>query len=168
MDKIGRPRGLIRYASLDELEGRPVKKLYQHPRTLVYVTIILMALAGIIYGLNHLGTMTLRVEPSRQPLFVQMSDGTIQNKYSVKVLNKTDKDIFVKVTSEGGVPGLIIVDADKKQLVHHGKASGFTVFVKAPAANLKSEVAPLKFIVVNTEDQNMKAEYQSVFNGPKR
>lgn len=167
MDKIGRPRGLIRYASLDEMNGKPVKKLHQHPRTLVYIGIILLALIGIIYGLTHIGSMTLRVEPERQPLFVRMSDGSIQNKYNFKVLNKTDKDIHVKVIAEGGVPGQIIVDAGRQPLVHHGKSSGFSVFVKAPGDNVKQEVTPLKFIVVNTEDEKMKAEYQTVFNGPK-
>ncbi|MDD4929440.1 MAG: cytochrome c oxidase accessory protein CcoG [Gallionella sp.] len=168
MDKIGRPRGLIRYASLDELEGRPVKKLYQHPRTWVYVGIILLALGGIIYGLNHLGALTLRVSPERQPLFVRMSDGSIQNKYAFKVLNKTDKDLNVKISAEGGVKGQVLIDADKPQLIHHGKASGFTVFVKAPEENVKSEVTKLQFRVENVEDPAMSAEYNTVFNGPKR
>lgn len=168
MDKVGRPRGLIRYASLDELEGRPVKKLYQHPRTLVYVTIILLALGGIIYGLNNLGAMTLRVEPTRQPLFVLMSDGSIQNKYNFKVLNKTDKDMHVKIIAIDGVAGQIVVDANRQPLVHHGKSAGFSVFVKAPGANVTKEVTPLRFRVVNSEDDKMSAEYQTVFNGPKR
>lgn len=167
MDKIGRPRGLIRYASLDELEGRPVKKLYQHPRTMVYVGIILLALGGIIYGLNHLGALTLRVAPERQPLFVRMSDGSIQNKYTFKVLNKTDKDLFVKISAEGGVKGQIIVDADKQELVHHGKASSFTVFVKAPEESISTEVTRIQFRVENVEDPNMAAEYTTMFNGPK-
>ena len=167
MDKIGRPRGLIRYASLDEIEGRPVKKLYQHPRTLVYVGIILLSLAGIIYGLNHLGALTLRVAPERQPLYVRMSDGTIQNKYTFKVLNKTDKDLYVKISAEGGIKGQVIVDADQLQLVHHGKASGFSVFVKAPDGNITREVTPIQFRVENTEDPTMAAEYNTMFSGPK-
>src|ERR1035437_4129458 len=164
MDKIGRPRGLIRYASLDELEGKRVHKLYQHPRTWVYVSIILLALGGIIYGLNNLGSLTLSVAPERQPLFVRMSDGSIQNKYTFKVLNKTDKDLNVKISAEGGVKGQILIDADKLQLVHHGKASGFTVFVKAPEANITSEVTKLQFRVENSEDPTMAAEYNTVFN----
>jgi len=167
MDKIGRPRGLIRYASLDELEGRPVHKLYQHPRTWVYIGIILLALGGIIYGLNHLGALTLRVAPERQPLFVRMSDGSIQNKYTFKVLNKTDKDLNVKISAEGGIKGQVLIDADKPQLIHHGKASGFTVFVKAPAVNVNAEVTKLQFRVENVEDPTMAAEYNTVFNGPK-
>lgn len=168
MDKIGRPRGLIRYASLDELEGRPVKKLYQHPRTWVYISILILALGGIIYGLSHLGALTLRVAPERQPLFVRMSDGSIQNKYTFKVLNKTDKDLSVKISAEGGIKGQILVDADKPQLIHHGKAAGFTVFVKAPGENVNNEVTKIQFRVENIEEPTMAAEYNTVFSGPKR
>jgi cytochrome c oxidase accessory protein FixG len=168
MDKIGRPRGLIRYASLDELEGRPVKKLYQHPRTWVYVAILLLALSGIVYGLTHLGALTLRVAPERQPLFVRMSDGSIQNKYTFKVLNKTDKDLYVKVSAEGGIKDQIIVDADQKQLAIHGKATAFTVFVKAPEVSIHKEVTKLQFRVENVEEPTMAAEYTTMFNGPKQ
>jgi len=167
MDKIGRPRGLIRYASLDELEGRSVKKIYQHPRTFVYVGILLLALSGIIYGLTHLGNLTLRVAPERQPLFVTMSDGSIQNKYTFKVLNKTGQDVNVKISAEGGIAGQILVDADKPQLIHHGKAAGFTVFVRAPRNNVHEEVTRIEFRVVNILDPAMSAEYNTVFNGPE-
>ena len=168
MEKIGRPRGLIRYASLDEMTGKPVKKLYQHPRTFVYVGILLLALIGILYGLTHLGALTLRVATERQPLFVRMSDGSIQNKYVFNVLNKTGKDLYVKVRAEGGVKGQVIVDVDKPQLVHHGRSTPFTVFVKAAEENIVKEVTPIEFYVENTEDPNMTAKYNTVFNGPKR
>lgn len=168
MDKIGRPRGLIRYASLDELEGRPVKKLYQHPRTWVYVSIVLLSLGGIIYGLTHLGSLTLRVAPERQPLYVLMSDGSIQNKYTFKVLNKTGKDLMVKVRAEDGVPGQMIVGAEEPLRVIHGKATSFTIFVKAPEKNIKDEVTKIEFYVENTEDPSMQAEYTTMFNGPKK
>ena len=167
MDKIGKPRGLIRYASLDELSGKPTHKLYQHPRTLVYVGIILVALSGIVYGLTHLGAMTLRVIPDRQPLFVTMSDGSIQNKYEFKVVNKTDKDIHVRVSAEDGVPGQVIIGADEPLLTHHGRGTSFTIFVKAPGANVKEEITPIEFKVEGVEDPTVSAEYNSKFNGPK-
>lgn len=168
MEKIGRPKGLIRYASLDELEGRPVKKLYQHPRTLVYIAILMVALGGIVYGLSHLGALTLRVAPERQPLFVRMSDGSIQNKYTFKVLNKTDKNLSVVVQAEGGVKGQILIGAEKPILVAHSKATSFTIFVKAPDENIKKEVTKIEFRVENTEDPKMAAEYTTMFNAPKR
>lgn len=168
MDKIGRPRGLIRYASLDELEGRPVKKLYQHPRTLIYLAILLAALGGIIYGLTHLGALTLTVVPERQPLFVRMSDGSIQNKYTVRVLNKTDKDVLVKISAKDGVPAQEIVEGSDTHRIIHGKASTFTVFVKAPEEGIKKEVTDITLRVENVENPSMAAEYKTIFNGPRK
>ena len=168
MDKIGRPRGLIRYASLDELEGRPVKKLYQHTRTWVYISIVMMSLGGIIYGLTHLGALTLRVAPERQPLYVRMSDGSIQNKYTFKVLNKTGQDVFINVGAEYGVAGQVIIGAEQPHRVIHGKATTFTIFVKAPEENIKEEVTKIEFNVVNAEDPTMRAEYTTMFNAPKK
>ena len=167
MDKIGRPRGLIRYASMDEIEGRPVKKMYQHPRTLVFLAILLTSLCGIIYGLTHLGALTLGVAPERQPLFVRMSDGSIQNKYILKVLNKTDKDVYVAVSAKGGVKGQVVIGAEQPLLIHHGRATAYTIFVKAPEENINNEVTRIEFRVENTEDTEMSAEYTTMFNGPK-
>ncbi len=167
MDKVGKPHGLIRYASLDELEGKPKKKMYQHPRTLVYIAIILLAFVGIVYGLTHLGQMTLKVITERQPLFVSLSDGSIQNKYEFKVLNKTDMDHSVTVSAEGGVKDQVIIGAEKPLLTHHGRGTSFTIFVKAPGANVKKEVTPIEFRVQSVEDPQISAEYHTKFNGPK-
>lgn len=167
MDKIGKPRGLIRYASLDEMDGKPPKKMYQHPRTLVYVSIIVIAMAGIIYGLTHMGAMTLNVMPERQPLFVLQSDGSIQNKYQFKVLNKTDKDLHVTISAEGGIAGQQIIGAEKPMLTHHGRDTSFTIFVRAPGDKITQEVTPLQFRVTAVEDGSVTAEYATKFNGPK-
>ena len=167
MDKIGRPRGLIRYASWDEMEGKPIKKMYQHPRTLVYIGIILLAFGGIVYGLTHLGSLTLKVVTERQPLFVRMSDGSIQNKYTLKVLNKTDKDLYVTVTAEGGVKDQVIVGGEKPLLTRHGRGTSFTIFVKAPGAYIRKEVTPIGFRIQSVDDPLIAAEYKTKFNGPK-
>ena len=166
MDKVGKPRGLIRYASWDEINGKPVKKLYQHPRTLVYLCIILIAFSGIGYGLTHMGSLTLKVLPERQPLFVSLSDGSIQNKYSFKVLNKTNKDFHVTVTAEGGVKDQVIIGAEKPLLTHHGRGTSFTIFVKASGRNIRQEITPIAFRIQNVEDPLIHAEYETKFNGP--
>ena len=168
MDKVGKPRGLIRYASLDEMSGKPARKMYQHPRTLVYISIIAIAFAGIVYGLTHLGSMSLSVLPERQPLFVSMSDGSIQNRYTFKVLNKTEKDIYVNVTATGGVEGQVLIGAEAPRLTHQGRGTSFTIFVKAPGKNVKQEVTPIHFKVEGVDDPSVFAEYTSKFNGPKR
>jgi hypothetical protein len=55
----------------------------------------------------------------------------------------------------------------KPVLVHHGKTTNFTLFVKAPEDAKQPEVVPLTFTVINHEDPGMTASYETVFNGPK-
>ena len=142
--------------------------MYQHPRTWVYIGIILIAFGGIVYGLTHLGSVVLKVIPERQPLYVYLSDGSIRNRYEFKVLNKTDKDLFVKVTAEGGVKDQAIIGAEKPLLTHHGRSTSFTIFVRAPGENIKKEVTPIGFRIESIDDPLIAAEYKTKFNGPKR
>jgi cytochrome c oxidase accessory protein FixG len=166
MDKISKPRGLIRYASLDELDGRPTLKLYQRPRPLVYIGILLLALTGIGYGVTHLGTLELKVIHERSPLFVQLSDGSIQNRYDVKILNKQDKPVNIMITAEGP-EDLKLSDSAKSLKIHPGKLLSHIVYVKVPRKNLEESRVPLIFKVYNATNPKDFVKYESAFFSPR-
>ncbi len=167
MDKIERPRGLIRYASLDEMEGKPPVPLYRRPRVLVYFAIMLAAIGGIVYGLSHLGSIELKVLHERQPLFVVQSDGSIQNKYILKILNKTDKAMEVRVSASGH-PRLKLIGADEAFPAAPGRVTADTVFVRIPRDALKGDSLPILFRVEDSADPTHYAEYKSMFFGPSQ
>jgi len=166
MDKIGKPRGLIRYASLDEIEGMPTKKFWQRPRPLVYITIMVLAAVGILYGLTHLGSLELKVIHERSPLFVQLSDGSIQNRYDIKILNKQDKTVQVEITAEG-LDGLELIAAGGPLSIHSGKLLSHIVYVKVPKASLEQSRTPITFKVNNVQDPTDLVTYESAFFGPR-
>jgi cytochrome c oxidase accessory protein FixG len=168
MDKICKPQGLIRYASPDEIEGNPPQKRYRNPWLWVYSSILLASIAGMVYGLTHMTSATLSVRPERQPLFVRMSDGSIQNKYELKIMNKTDKDMRFAVTTEGGIKDQTIVGTENALFVPHGHGAFFTVFVRASEANITREVTQLKFHVGSLDQPGIAADYNTQFNAPAR
>lgn len=169
MEKVGRPRGLIRYASLDELEGKPTKAMFARPRVWVYSTILTLALAGIIYGLSSLAAIDLKVLHERAPLFVTLSDGSIQNKYTLKMLNKTPEDLSVTI-SASGPEGLKLVGAEEPVTIRHGTVTPAMVFVKVPKKGVTREQEPLRFRVEATRPNGrvVRSERESVFIGPRR
>jgi cytochrome c oxidase accessory protein FixG len=169
MVKVGRPKGLIRYASLDEMEGRPVKALLARPRVWVYSTILTLALAGIIYGLSSLAAIDLKVLHERAPLFVTLSAGSVQNKYTLTMLNKTPEDLSVTI-SASGPEGLRLVGADEPVTIRHGTVTPAMVFVKVPKKDLAQEHEPIRFRVEATRPngQVIRSERDSVFIGPRR
>ncbi len=167
MDKIKRPHGLIRYASLDEIEGKPSIKLYRRPRVIVYFTIMLAAIGGIIYGLSTLGSIELKILHERQPLFVMQSDGSVQNKYELKILNKMDHAITVRMAVTGH-PSLRVVGADELFTVPPGRVAAYTVFIRIPRNELNEESIPIDVRVEDTGQPEHFAQYQSMFFSPKR
>lgn len=167
MDKVKRPRGLIRYASLDEIEGKPQIPLIRRPRVLVYFGIMLFSIAGIIYGLNTLGALELKVLHERQPLFVLQSDGSIQNKYVLKILNKTDAEMQVHVTASG-FPDLRLIGADKAMKLPSGRVSAHTVYLRIPNAKLEQDTLPIFFRVEDITQPEHVVEYKSMFFGPAK
>lgn len=169
MEKLGRPTGLIRYESYEELAANhKPKPIWSRPRVWVYSGIMAAALGGIVFGLSTLGSLELKVIHSRQPLFVLQSDGSIQNKYTLKILNKMPDDLPVTISAEGP-KGLVLVDAKNKVLAHHGKVTPHTVFVRVPKANLRAETTPITFYVRGeAEGKTLEGMRKSVFIGPKR
>jgi cytochrome c oxidase accessory protein FixG len=169
MEKVGRPKGLIRYASLDEMEGKPVKAMLARPRVWVYSAILTIALAGIVYGLSSLSAIDLKVLHERAPLFVTLSDGSVQNKYTLKMLNKTPEDLSVTI-SASGPEGLRLVGADEPVTIRHGAVTPAIVFVKVPKKDLTQEQEPLRFRVTATrpDGQVIQSDRDSIFIGPRR
>ncbi|HEY5790975.1 MAG TPA: cytochrome c oxidase accessory protein CcoG [Gammaproteobacteria bacterium] len=166
MDKVGRPRGLIRYSSLEELEGQRLPVLWQRPRVLVYALIMSLALAGIVYGLSTLSTLELNVLHERQPLFVLQRDGSVQNKYTLKVLNKTDAPLHVAIRAEGP-PGLELNGADEPIRVDSGRVGTLAVYARVPRERLATELSAIAFEVTALERPEVLTRTESVFVGPR-
>ncbi len=165
MDKVGRPRGLIRYASLDEMEGTPQPPLFKRPRVIIYSIILLVSIAGIIFGIANISPMDVKVIHERQPLFVRLSDGSIQNKYTLKVVNRTEADMMLRIAAEGP-DGLDIIGLDGPVEVPVGKVTPLTVFVRVPQGSVNEKITPLTFLFTSVDDPDLHLEYESMFMAP--
>jgi cytochrome c oxidase accessory protein FixG len=166
MDKIGKPRGLIRYASLDEMKHKEVKPFFKRPRVLIYSGIILFAVIGILYGLTNLGTYDLKVIHERQPLYVQMSDGSIQNRYDLKILNKTDQEMHISIRVTGA-EGIETKGIREKMTLPPSKLTSFPVFISIPKKHIEKERTPIYFTIESYQEFGDSVEYQSMFYGPR-
>ncbi|MBV1901884.1 MAG: cytochrome c oxidase accessory protein CcoG [Kordiimonadaceae bacterium] len=111
MNKLDLPKNLIRYDTLSQqdsrLSGKFEKTKLIRPRT-IYYALFLLAISGLMmYGLISRSDSGLHILRDRNPLFVQLSNGTIRNGYDVKILNKGHEDRHYKLTV-GGIEGLTV------------------------------------------------------------
>ena len=167
MDKVGRPHGLIRFESLNGLEGKVCPPVYKQPRIVVTSLIIFAALVGILYGLNSIDAVDLKVLHARQPLYVLQSDGSIQNKYTLKILNKLADDVKIKITATG--PDGLKITSKQTLVAQHGTVTPMTLYARVPREQLTVESQSIIFHIETVDPtQHFSSHRESVFIGPKR
>lgn len=172
MEKINKPKGLIKYASWDGIMGKKELPLLKRPRVWMYGAIMLVSILGVTIGLSGMETLELKVIHSRQPLFVLQSDGSIQNRYTLKILNKMNENIKVTigVDADKDFKGLVLIGAENDLLAKHGNVTPMTVFVKVPKKNLTETSQAITFTIAAKDKSGEvhKSERKSVFIGPNR
>jgi cytochrome c oxidase accessory protein FixG len=114
MEDIGRPRGLIDYATLEDSErekaGAPATshlKLIWHPRTLVYLAIWCAIGAGLLFALGTRKHIDLAIQKDRNPPYMLLSEGEVRNAWTFKLKNMENRPRPMKVTIEG-LPGAVM------------------------------------------------------------
>ena len=92
MAKIGKPRGLVDYDTdiniQRHLEGQDSIYRFVRPRTIIYVSMIVGVCALMLFTLVNRQLVDMNVLHDRNPLFVALSDGSIRNGFTVRLINK--------------------------------------------------------------------------------
>ncbi|GIX35455.1 MAG: ferredoxin [Lysobacteraceae bacterium] len=95
MDRIGYPRGLIRYTSQNAIEGKPTRIL--RPRVLIYGSLLALILAGWLWGVMNRDPLLVDVLRDRNALYRIAADGHIENGYTLKLVNKRNRAARLRV-----------------------------------------------------------------------
>jgi cytochrome c oxidase accessory protein FixG len=134
MVKIGKPEGLIRYASFTSIrEG--IQKLIQ-PRVIGYSMVLLaliMFLSFMVATRSDIETTMLKVPGT---LYQRGEDGTISNLYNVEFVNKTFEDIALDMKVESPPEAVLSRVGDQQAVVPAGEMLKGVYFVKIPAPHI--------------------------------
>ncbi len=146
MESVGLPKGLIRYASEDEIEK---KSKFQFTARMKGYTAVLVILIGVLTGLLFLRT---DVEASILRLpgqLYQHKGDNISNVYTFKIINKTNdefKDIHFKLV---GIKGTLnVVGHQDFKVPKQGMNSG-TLFIEINQFLLETDKTKLEIDVYN-------------------
>ena len=177
MDKVGRPRGLITYDTYTNSQrrerGEPARIKLLRPRTIVYGSVIVVVGLVMLATLIQRPTLEANVLRDRNPLFVTLSDGSIRNGYTVKILNKLHETRSYGLTLEGlSEPKIAVVgqqDAGDaaRFTVKPNSLGSFRVFVTVPTATVTDPSVPVTFVVTDESDGTV-ATNDTSFRGPDR
>ena len=144
MDNVGLPRGLIRYASEEEIEKNTKFKFT--PRMKGYSSvlfILIVVLIGLLFLRTDVEATFLRL-PGQ--LF-QHKGENISNIYTFKIINKTNNDFNNVHFKLVGAKGTLNVVGKQKLKVPKQGMSGGTLFVEINKNQLDSDKTKIKIEV---------------------
>lgn len=151
MEKVGKPKGLIRYASVESVEK---KVPYTFSKRSMAYSVVLLALIGIEATLlitrDMVDTTILRV-PGQ--LYQKQDDGGISNLYNAQIVNKTQEDVEVGLSVEDENATVSIVGDVKTVTVPAGGKKEVIFFVKYPEGIINQRKTDLEVLVKSNGEE---------------
>jgi cytochrome c oxidase accessory protein FixG len=107
MRRIKLPTGLIRWASWDQIAN--AGKFRITPRIKIYLGVFLVLVSVIITLLLARTSVEATILRTAGSLYEEMADGTIRNIYTIKIINKTSRDLPINLKLASPAGTLIIL-----------------------------------------------------------
>ena len=162
MDKVGKPRGLIRYASYNGIKDG-VKRIF-NPRTLGYAVVLTLLLSLLGYFIFTRAEIETTVLKAPGTLYTLAEDGQVTNVYNFEFVNKTFGDIELTVKVETPAEATIQKVGEPVALVKKESILKAIYLVKIPPVKLGSVKTVVQFGIY---DGDRKVETVSArFTGP--
>lgn len=149
MDKVGLPRGLVRYSTENAMaKQESTADILSHmvrPRVLVYTAILILITIIAGYFLVNRIPLKMDIIRDRSTLAREADDGSIENVFMLQIMNTTESPQRYKLAVDG-LEGLKISGEDTVDAKAAGLTS-FNVVVAAPPESGKQGSNPIHFTI---------------------
>ncbi len=167
MDRVDRPRGLIRYSAQAKSDGEPFRFL--RPRVILYpVALLILGTLFTVVLLNKPATDLTVLRGMGRPFSV-MSDGRVENQLRIKIVNRTEAPrqyaIAVHTVQGGDALPQEQVDAD---IIALKPSEMTTVPLRLFVDPAKYTAGRLDAVVTVTDDEGTAVNETVVLRGPAR
>ena len=162
MAKVGKPAGLIRYASQESLAGHTRRLL--RPRTVLYPAAFLLFFGAFLYNLGARDMADVTLLGAVGAPFEHGTADTIVNQVRIRVANRSDapQRYQIDLLDAGGAR---LIAPQNPLLVNPGVTATTSVFVLAPTAAFRDETLRVRFRV--SDGGRFRKEFDWRLRGPE-
>ncbi|MEZ5855131.1 MAG: cytochrome c oxidase accessory protein CcoG [Hyphomicrobiaceae bacterium] len=176
MQKVGRPANLIAYSTIAEQDaaalGQEAPVQWLRPRTILYAGLLALVGCIMLAGWLTRSVLDINVLRDRSPPFVRLSDGSIRNGYTVKILNKLHAPHTFTLSTRGLEGALVDIvglkKGDDEVTVRTDDLRELRVLVTLPQPSveaMKSATVDFRF-VVRDNTNGRETERRTSFQRP--
>ena len=153
MEKMSYPKGLIRYTTENMLSSGTTRLL--RLKVIVYGFILLFVCSLLVYGLLTRDRVDIDVIRDRNVLYRVTNEGLAENIYTIKILNKDDRDhnFIISVT---GLPEIRLRE-NKAIFVPSGHVEEAVIAVLVDPVDMKSLSADISIKIVSKNNPDLSA-----------
>jgi len=180
MSRLDRPGNLIKFDTEKNQialnAGQPATKpRLIRPRTILYGLLVAGIGAVTLFLLGTRSSFEVNILRERAPLFTLLSDGSVRNVYTFKIVNKEREIRQYKLTLEG-LPDAKMEIAAKNIVSENNTLTleapadnvrAYRLFVEAPPEALKTSDIKVNFILEDLTEGE-KANNYTLFKGPDK
>lgn len=166
MNSMGWPKGLVSYTSERAQKERKKPRLTR-PKIFGYAAILVLSIWMLSWSIQQQAPFDLSVSQVRQPIYVRLSDGRIQNSYEIKVKNKTNQPIELKFSLQGLQKAELDMGPFGQIRLQPQQRLRLTGRVKADPDGLEGKNQTLAIIATPLSDGLPTLQYDSAFYPPK-
>lgn len=166
MEKVGYPKGLIRYSTENVLKRKysdaEIMRHVFRPRTLIYSAILLAVSAALITALTVRVPLQVDVMRDRNALARETAQGLVENSYRIMIINMDAAPHTFMIKAEG-VPNIKVVTDVSPLSVDALSSRLVSVRLQADPAEIKGRTAKITFQVSATENSKLTRTLKTTF-----
>ncbi len=165
MEKLDKPKGLIRYTTENELEGKKTHIL--RPRLFGYAAALIIMIGGLGYSIVSRTPFELDIERDRGRLYQLTVNDTIQNAYTLKLMNMS-QEAHTYILSVEGLDGLRLLGNTEYSLdVNQLHETTINLEIDPEETRMPASKANIEFVITNKETGEEVTREESRFIAPR-
>ena len=172
MDKVGYPRGLVKYSTENAMQNHWTKEqTWRHvfrPRVILYVGILALVVVALLVSLGLRKPFKVDVVRDRASLARIVSGGKIENVYRLQIMNAAEKTMQYHLSVEG-LRGVELATEHTVQ-VNATESRWVSVRVQIPYDAAQPGAHPIEFRIQSSDAQGQSTSElteKSVFLVPR-
>jgi cytochrome c oxidase accessory protein FixG len=166
MDKMGYPRGLIRYTTENVVKGKyPDSGIMKHvlrPRTVIYTVLLALISGAFVFSIATRVPLRVDVVRDRVALSKETDEGMIENVYRLQLINKDARPHRYTISAHG-IDDLEVVTATREIAAAPLQTIDIPVSLIADPEELKGRSIEVTFTIQATDDPRIRDEVATKF-----
>jgi len=163
MGKMGYAKNLVRYTTLNAMEGLQTKIL--RPRIIIYLLLLIFISSLLLYKMSVRVPLELDIIRDRNALYRETNEGLIENIYTLKIINMDNVAQHYRLEIIG-IDNMKVIRKPEQIEVKSGEVLDYPISIQVDPVDLKRSAQSIDFILTSKNNEDITVKEIGRFIGP--